>query len=329
MSTPEQNVISESTETALAEKVDQAPSIQTVQTPAGVSPIVAMVASGQHSPEVLQQMLDVQKDYEKNEARKAFAEALSEFRKLAPTISKDRHVYFKTSKGQTDYRHASLGNTMDTVNPILGQCGLNISWDTNQQEGLITVTASLSHRMGHRESVSLFAAPDNTGNKNGIQQIKSTITYLQRATAFAILGLAESFDDDGVSYGERVEEVSPKPARPEPSNELMQSFNKHIDDGDGYALISLSKLVGQDMWIALFNSGEKGDKVKTKETVRKLMADAYTTIEATHTQLGIFMNQAKTDAAAELLDETPWKFIEPLASDALKTWVSDELGVEL
>jgi len=189
MSTPKQEVVTQSTE--IAEQ--NVTPLQPVPVPDGVSPIVAMVASGQYTPEILKQMLEVQKDHEQNEARKAYAAALSEFRKLAPTINKDRAVSF----GNTNYQHASLGNTMDTVNPILGQCGLNLSWDTKQDAETITVTAILTHQMGHSETVALFAPPDSSGQKNTIQQIKSTITYLQRTTGFAILGLAESFDDDG------------------------------------------------------------------------------------------------------------------------------------
>ena len=46
----------------------------------------------------------------------------------------------------------------------------------------------------------MTAPPDGSGKKNQIQQIASTVTYLERYTLFAILGLASADqDDDAVS----------------------------------------------------------------------------------------------------------------------------------
>ena len=45
----------------------------------------------------------------------------------------------------------------------------------------------------------MFAAPDDTGKKNSIQQVASTVTYLERYTFLSITGLAveDQIDDDG------------------------------------------------------------------------------------------------------------------------------------
>jgi hypothetical protein len=56
--------------------------------------------------------------------------------------------------------------------------------------------------MGHSETVSLSGAPDTSGAKNPLQQIKSTITYLEIATFCGVTGTASqaaSMDDDGNS----------------------------------------------------------------------------------------------------------------------------------
>ena len=57
--------------------------------------------------------------------------------------------------------------------------------------------------MGHSESTVLEAAPDSSGKKNAIQQVASTVTYLQRYTLLAACGLAtkDMEDDDCAGAG--------------------------------------------------------------------------------------------------------------------------------
>jgi uncharacterized protein YyaL (SSP411 family) len=61
------------------------------------------------------------------------------------------------------------------------------------------VTCVVSHRDGHFEETTLAAGRDESGNKNSIQAVGSTLTYLQRMTLKAALGLAASDDDDGTT----------------------------------------------------------------------------------------------------------------------------------
>jgi hypothetical protein len=74
--------------------------------------------------------------------------------------------------------------------------GLSHSWDVRQEGTRIVVTCRLSHELGHSETVTMEGLADQSGNKNSIQQLGSTVSYLQRYTLKAILGLA-SVDDDG------------------------------------------------------------------------------------------------------------------------------------
>jgi len=175
--------------------------LATIQSQSSLSPMVQAVLSGQMTPEQLQALLNVQKEYERNEAEKAFHRALAEFKKHDIQIGRDKLVTYKTDKGTTSYRHATLGAALTIVNPILSQYGLSLTWTTNQDMqngGRVKVTCVLSHAMGFSTSTSLEASPDSSGSKNNIQAIGSTISYLERYTAFSLLGLASmDQDDDG------------------------------------------------------------------------------------------------------------------------------------
>lgn len=140
-------------------------------------------------------MLDLQKDWEANEARKAYVQAMSEFKQNPPEILKRKEVAFSG----TQYMHATLGDVTQAIMQALAQHGISHRWDTVQGNGQITVTCILTHKLGHSESTTLEGAPDDSGKKNRIQQMASTVTYLQRYTLLAATGLAtkDMEDDDG------------------------------------------------------------------------------------------------------------------------------------
>lgn len=153
--------------------------------------------------EKLEKLMKLQERWETNEAKKAYTEAMAQFKINAPKIDKDQHVKFETSKGTTEYKHASLWNVTEKINTALAEHGLSASWITVQDERGITVTCTITHSMGHSECTSLTAAPDVSGSKNPIQAIGSTISYLERYTILALTGLAtQDMDTDG-----RIEEV--------------------------------------------------------------------------------------------------------------------------
>lgn len=179
--------------------------------PTGISPLVAMLATGQLRNEHIEQAMLLQKQHEEYEAKKAFSSALSKFRKLAPKLRKDRQVDYKTQKGRTAYSHTSLGYALTQVNPVLGECDLNLSWHPRQDNGLVYVVTRLTHTQGFYEEIELNAAPDGTGNKNAIQAVSSTMTYLERIGAFALLGLASEHDDDGYASSSVTDDVPTQP----------------------------------------------------------------------------------------------------------------------
>lgn len=150
------------------------------------------------SVETLEKLMSLQERWEKNQARKAFDDAMAAAKAEIPVISKNRTVDFTSSKGRTHYRHEDLAEVARTVNPILSKHGLSYRFKTQSAPNEpIVVTCIVSHRLGYFEENTLTAGRDDSGNKNHIQQIGSTLTYLQRMTLKAALGLAAAEDDDG------------------------------------------------------------------------------------------------------------------------------------
>ncbi len=166
------------------------------QVPAN-SPMGMMMAAMKQGATLdqVEQMMNLQQRWEEREAEKAFNDALAAFKSEAVEIIKRKTVDFTGQKGRTHYKHAELSDVVEAVGPALSKHGFAWSWKTHQEKDLIRVTCILKHRQGHTDSVSLEANADQSGSKNNIQAIASTVTYLQRHTLKAITGVSEKGDD--------------------------------------------------------------------------------------------------------------------------------------
>lgn len=149
----------------------------------------------------LEKLMELQERWEANNARKAYDAAISSAKAEIKPIVKNAEVDFTSQKGRTNYKHETLDAIANEVDPILAKWGLSYRFRPRFENGMLWVTCVVSHRDGHFEETSLPGNPDNSGNKNTLQQMGSTATYLQRYTLKLALGLSAAKDDDGASSG--------------------------------------------------------------------------------------------------------------------------------
>jgi hypothetical protein len=147
----------------------------------------------------LEQLLAMKERWEATEARKAYNAAFAAFKAEAIQVVKNKTVSDGPLKGKS---YAELFSVVNAVTPLLSKHGLSHSWKVNGEKDMIRVTCTLTHVLGHAESVSIDGPPDTGGAKNAIQARASTITYLERYTLKAVCGIAEQGDDiDGGAGG--------------------------------------------------------------------------------------------------------------------------------
>jgi hypothetical protein len=156
------------------------------------------------SLEQLQQLMALQERYEANEARKAFNRAFSEFKSEAIQVIRNKPITAGPLQGKS---YADLFAVVTAVTPKLSQHGLSASWKlTKDEKDWLEVTCTITHALGHSESVAMGAAPDAGGAKNNIQARASAVTYLERYTLMAVCGLAaQDMDNDGAGGKSAVE----------------------------------------------------------------------------------------------------------------------------
>ena len=160
--------------------------------------MISVAVQNGHQISELSSLIELQEKVERREAEKAFYAELVAFQQVAPTILKTKNVSF----GNTNYNHATLDQCVSAIREALIESNskLAFTFETGYQDGTVIVTCVIRHELGHEKRTSLPAPPDSSGQKNSIQQVASTVTYLQRYTLLAAFGVATSDtnpDDDG------------------------------------------------------------------------------------------------------------------------------------
>lgn len=173
------------------------------------------VSSGA-SLEMVEKLMALQERWEANQARKAFDEAIAAAKaEIKPVV--------RNATGHNSKRYADFAAIASAIDPVISRHGLSYRFRTNQTDK-IAVTCILSHKAGHYEETTLCGPADSSGNKNPIQSIGSTLTYLQRYSLVQALGLAASNDDDGKSAatGESITE--------DQADQIIEALETHSKD---------------------------------------------------------------------------------------------------
>lgn len=238
-------------------KIEQGTAIASQPDPM-VTMIERMVLNPAADLEKLERMLVMKERMDAQRAKVAFAEAIAAARAEIPPIIKDATVDFTTSKGRTNYKHETLAGISKTIDPILSRNGLSYRFRTDQAGGAVTVTCIISHREGYSEETSLSGAPDQSGNKNGFQAVGSAVTYLQRYTLKAALGLSAEVDDDAQSAEPRFDpeaahqRIMSRISRAETLDELREIWGQEAET---------VKRIGREnrqLGVALYDAREAG-----------------------------------------------------------------------
>jgi len=178
-----------------------------VVVPDKTTDIVSMALQRGYDPELIEKMMDLEERRYKEESRRAYFEALANFKSEAPKLKKDAYNRAFNS------HYTSLGCLLDTYNPILAKHGLTLAHPTPEQTDThMKGGCRLIHRMGHSETFIIRLPIDQAAigkqsgqrSRNAIQDIKSTYTYLRSVATEGILGVAGTegtLDDDGNAAG--------------------------------------------------------------------------------------------------------------------------------
>lgn len=140
-------------------------------------------------------------------AKRAYIGSLKAVQGKLPVINRKGRIEIRDKTEQRNIiqstKYALWEDIHEAIRPILEAEGFVLSFRTGSSEdGRITVTAVLSHSLGHEESTTMTLPFDSTGSKNSVQAIGSSTSYGKRYTATSLLNLvSRGEDDDGKSAG--------------------------------------------------------------------------------------------------------------------------------
>lgn len=158
--------------------------------------MLELAITGNADLDSLKELIALKNADEDRQAEKAMTVALGAFQADQQVIAKD--------KASHNAKYASLAGTISQLQENMSKHGLSRSWEPLQdKERGIGITCTISHDGGGRRHATLWAEADTSGNKNDIQAMGSTVSYLERYTLYAALGItsAEMIDDDGRMAG--------------------------------------------------------------------------------------------------------------------------------
>lgn len=174
--------------------------------------------------EKLERLMQLQERWQAEQSRKEFLTAICKFQAVCPPLEKTKKVAF----GNTKYSYAPLGEIAATIKQAMSENGLSHRWEIEDTTDKIVCTCIISHLTGHSEKTTMSAAKDASGGKNEIQQRGSSITYLQRYTLIAALGISTADEDvDGRKETEEKKTETGAPVYPPKTEPRTNGLHKN------------------------------------------------------------------------------------------------------
>lgn len=238
--------------------------VATISEPNPLAMLATALEKG-HDVDKLGKLMDLAERYEANQARKAYALAMSQFQADCPPIVENKVAYVTTKDGGSySYSYADLDAIMSTIRPTLKACGLSVSFDTAISEDgkQITSLCHVMHAAGHKETTRFVCPVDAALKMNDSQKMGSANSYANRYNVLNAFALTAGEDDDGAA-GDRGRGAAPPPK----ASDIDEFFPVGKHKGERWDQVPLDYLE----WAAA-NMEKRPDVVaKCKEQIRLRM----------------------------------------------------------
>lgn len=184
--------------------------------PASVDPqaIIMKALEVNPTPELLREMLEVEKEWRAEMAKRAFVAAMAKFKQECPSVlAKTATANFQASSGPVQYKWTPLEVIIEIVTPHLARNDLSVKWQERQSDGVVMSTCIVKHALGHSEENSLAARPKPNKLLSPAQEVATAVTSLRRYTLLGALGLATAEMDDAEGSSKGRGRKQPKPTK--------------------------------------------------------------------------------------------------------------------
>ena len=149
--------------------------------------------------ETLERLFALKKEYDAQQAKKAFDEAMTLFQSKCPIIKKGK-AGGVTKDGVVAYKYAPIEDIVEQTKELMSECGFSYLIKVSIEEKDVEVSCEVRHIKGHSE-ISKMKVPllRQTGVMSEAQVTAGTSTFAKRyafCNAFGIMTADE--DTDGI-----------------------------------------------------------------------------------------------------------------------------------
>lgn len=154
--------------------------------------LLTIIQQAANSPDFdvakMQQLMELKREWDRDRAAEAYAAAISEFQRKCPQIHKGR----KPMSGPA-YTYASYDDVMAVAAPILAECGIAVTFSTEQVDKSIRVTCRL--RVGTHVEDHAFTVPVPDMRVNETQKFGAALSYAKRYALQGALNIVVTDED--------------------------------------------------------------------------------------------------------------------------------------
>lgn len=205
-------------EQQLTVKQESLPAVSS-ETQAIMMMIERVVLNPEADMDKLDKMLDMQERILNRNAKQSFTADLAAMQAELPLVS-------KAGEGHNRARYAKLEDINEAIRPTLQKYGFAVTFRVKQSDKSATVTAILSHKLGHSEETDLVLPLDASGSKNAVQAVGSTVSYGKRYALCALLNISTGDDTDGNIHKQQKQEAAPREKLPISDSKLADVVNR-------------------------------------------------------------------------------------------------------
>lgn len=162
--------------------------------PGSIEDLMAQAVASQNM-DTIERVFKLRNEIKAEKSREAFFAALSQFQSLVPDIPKRKKGY--------GYFYAPIGDIDKGIKKAMDAAGLSKRWVQAETPEFVTISCVVTHTEGHSEQATIgpvgWDLLEKTERMNSLQHRAAVISYLQRYTMVAALGIATSDDTDGAT----------------------------------------------------------------------------------------------------------------------------------
>jgi hypothetical protein len=172
-------------------------------------------------PQEIVTFVQVMERQQAREDKQAFFGAMVEFKKKIQTVVKEASATVQNdiSGEDEEWSWATLGQICESIIKELAAVGISHHWEPEQpgageESGMICMACVLTHMRGHSISSRIKMPPDQTVGK-AIHAIASAITYAERYSLLAAVGIGTKAQPDNNGQGAADDSPIPSGVPPE------------------------------------------------------------------------------------------------------------------